>query len=381
MTDNAPPPVTPLPVSEERAAEIAQRPPGSAWRPPGSSRTSLVVIALVAIAGVVAVLAAWRLPPFAGATQGTDNAYVRGRTTVISPQVSGYVTAVPVRDFDTVRAGQPLVRIDDRIYRERVEQAVAQVGASQATLANSQQQARSRAASLAAQDAAVAGAQAQLMRAAADMRRVDDLVRDGSVSLRERDQTLAALRQAQAQVQQAEAAREIARQDVRTVAVGRGGQRAGVSGADAARQLARIDLANTIVRAPENGRLSEVGVRLGQYVVAGSQLMFLVPPETWVIANYKEAQTARMTVGQPATFTVDALGHARLTGHVEQISPAAGSEFAVIKADNATGNFTKVPQRIAVRIRVDPGQPLARRLRPGMSVEARVDTTSGPQVR
>lgn len=378
-------PVSPAPVTEERAAEQttaqAAPPAGSGWRPPRPGRATLIVIVLLAIAGVSAVLAAWRLPPFTTAIQSTDNAYVRGRTTVISPQVNGYVTQVLVRDFDVVRQGQPLVAIDDRIYRQRVEQAQAQVAAAQATLANSAQAARSRAASLAAQDAAVANAGAQLQRAQADMNRVNDLVTDGSVSLRERDQTLAALRQAQAGVQQAEAAREIARQDVRTVEVGKGGQSAGVAGAQAALRLAQIDLANTIVRAPESGRLSEVGVRIGQYVTAGSQLLFLVPPETWVIANFKEAQTARMAVGEPASFTVDALGNARLTGRVEKISPAAGSEFAVLKSDNATGNFTKVAQRIAVRIRVDPGQRLAERLTPGMSVQARVDTSSGPRVR
>jgi multidrug resistance efflux pump len=382
MTDTSTIPGASETVSDERAAEIAPPPPaGSGWAPPRPGRTTLIVIALMALAGVAAILAAWRLPPFATAVQSTDNAYVRGRTTVISPQVSGYVTAVAVRDFEDVRAGQVLVRIDDRIYRQRVEQAAAQVAGQQATLANSEQAARSRAASLAAQNAVVANAEAQLMRAQADMNRVDDLVTDGSVSLRERDQTLAALRQAQAQVRQASAAREIARQDIRTVEVGRGGQQAGVTGASAAERLAQIDLANTVVRAPEAGRLSEVGVRLGQYVTAGSQLMFLVPPETWVIANYKEAQTARMTVGQPATFTVDGLGNARFTGRIERISPAAGSEFAVIKPDNATGNFTKVPQRIAVRIRIDPGQRLAARLRPGMSVQARVDTSGGPPTR
>lgn len=385
MTDPRVPdtvPVAPGPVTEERAAEnAAPIPAGSGWRPPRSGKLGLVMIVLLAIGGMAAVLSAWRLPPFATATQATDNAYVRGRTTVISPQVSGYVRQVLVHDFDTVRAGQPLIVIDDRIYRERVEQAAAQVGTAQATLANARQSARSRAAQLQAQDAAVDNAAAQLLRAQADMRRVDDLVTDGSVSLRERDQTLAALRQAQAGVRQANAAREIARQDVRTVAVGRGGQQAGVSGAEAARRLAAIDVANTVVRAPENGRLSEIGVRLGQYVTAGSQLMFLVPPETWVIANYKEAQTARIAVGQPVSFTVDALGNAGLTGRVERLSPAAGSEFAVLKADNATGNFSKVPQRIAVRIRIDPGQPLAARLRPGMSVTARIDTAAASSAR
>ncbi|MDB5713293.1 MAG: HlyD family secretion protein [Sphingomonadales bacterium] len=384
MNDSSTPaaviPVAPMPATEERIAE-APAPVASGWHPPRASRNTVIVIILIALAGMAAVLAAWRLPPFANDIQSTDNAYVRGRTTVISPQVSGYVTEVLVRDFDEVKAGQPLVRIDDRIYRQRYEQAGAQVSGQQATLANADQAALSRAASLAAQEASVANANAQLQRAQADMNRVNDLVTDGSVSLRERDQTLAALRQAQAGVLQAKAARDIATQDIRTVKVGRGGQQAGVTGAQAAQRLTQIDLENTVIRAPETGRLSEVGVRLGQYVTAGSQLMFLVPPETWVIANFKESQTARITIGQPASFTVDALGNARLSGKVEKLSPAAGSEFSVLKSDNATGNFTKVPQRIAVRIRIDPGQPLSQRLRPGMSVQARVDTAGGPRVR
>ena len=380
MNDSKTPTVAPEPVTEERAAELRSEatgpdtPTGSGWRPTPPTPLAIVIVLVLVVTGVGAVLSAWRLPPFDTAIQSTDNAYVRGRVTVISPQVSGYVTSVEVRDFDKVRAGQPLVLIDDRIYRQRVGQADAQIDAQQATLANSDQAALSREAQYRAQDAAVANAQAQLLRAEAEMRRVEGLVPDGAISLRERDQTLAALRQAQAAVKQAVAARDIARQDIRSVKVGRGGQKAAVSGAIAARNGAAIDLSNTMIRAPENGELSEVGVRKGQYVTAGTQLMFLVPSERWVIANFKEAQTARIRIGQPAFFTVDGLGNARLTGRVERISPAAGSEFAVLKSDNATGNFTKVPQRIAVRIRIDPGQPLAKRLRPGMSVEASVDT-------
>jgi multidrug resistance efflux pump len=117
-----------------------------------------------------------------------------------------------------------------------------------------------------------------------------------------------------------------------------------------------------------------VGVRQGAYVTSGTQLMFLVPRDLWVIANFKEAQTHAMHVGQAVSFRVDALGGARLKGHVENIAPAAGSEFAVLKSDNATGNFVKVAQRIAVRIRIDPDQQLAQRLRPGMSVEVKVAT-------
>lgn len=381
MTDSPrTPPVDPVPLTEEAAAQVAA-PVGSGWRPPRLGRSATVIVILIALAGVLLVLAAWRLPPFDTAIQTTENAYVRGQTTVISPQVSGYVAQVLVQDYQDVKAGQPLARIDDRIYRQRVEQAKAVLAGQSATLANSAQSARSRAAGLGAQEAAVANAAAQLLRAQADMRRVDDLVTDGSVSLRERDQTRAALRQAEAGVAQAKAAREIATQDVRSVTVGRGGLEAGVEGAQAALRLAQIDLANTVIRAPESGRLSDVGVRNGQYVTSGTQLLFLVPPRVWVIANYKEAQTAQMQPGQPVTFTVDALANARLNGHVERLSPAAGSEFAVLKPDNATGNFTKIAQRIAVRISIDPDQPLARRLRPGMSVQTRVDARSGPTSR
>ncbi|WP_430636574.1 HlyD family secretion protein [Sphingomonas hankookensis] len=287
------------------------------------------------------------------------------------------MTQVLVRDFESVKAGQVLARIDDRIYRQRVDQARAGLAAQQANLANSQQSERSSEASLGGQAAAVENARAQLARARADMARVNDLVREGSVSLRERDQTLAALRAAEAGVAQAQAQRSVAQEQVRTVTVGRGGLQAAVENAQAAVRLAQIDLANTVIRAPQDGRLGEVGVRLGQYVTAGTQMMFLVPPTVWVTANFKEAQTARMAAGQPATIRVDALDQAELHGRVERIAPAAANEFAVIRADNATGNFVKVAQRIPVRIAIDRADPLFRRLRPGMSVEARVDTRGG----
>lgn len=206
------------------------------------------------------------------------------------------------------------------------------------------------------------------------MARVDDLVSEGSVSRRERDQTLAALRQAETAVQQAQAQRAIAVEQVRSVDVGRGGLRAQVDNASAARDLARVDLDNTIIRAPRDGRLSEVAVRVGQLVSPGTQLMYLVPTEHWVVANFKEAQTADIRVGQKATLQVDAFKGASLTGVVERVSPAAGSEFSVIRPDTGAGNFVKVPQRIAVRIRIDPNQELARRLGPGMSVVATVHT-------
>lgn len=363
----------------ESAGESGARSRG--WAPPrhGLAKTLLFVALLVA--GALVALYAWGLPPFASGVETTDNAYVRGATTVIAPQVNGYVTAVLVQDFEHVKRGQPLVRIDDRVYRQRVEQARANLAAQEANLANSKQSRRSSEASVAGQGAAVASARAQLQRAQADMRRVDELVAEGSVSRRERDQTLATLRQAEAALRQAEAQRAIAQEQVRTVTVGRGGLEAAVENARAALRLAEIDLANTVIHAPRDGQVSEIGVRLGQFVTAGTQLLFLVPDDVWVVANFKEAQTADMAPGQPATFTVDALGGREFRGRIQQLAPAAGSEFAVIRPDNATGNFVKVAQRIAVRIAIDPGQSGAERLRPGMSVVARIDTDQAPAAR
>lgn len=354
-------------------------PPSRGWAPPRGGLASTFGIVALALLGVFLALYAWGLPPFTSSVQTTDDAYVRGPTTVIAPQVNGYIVDVPVRDFEQVRTGQVLARIDDRIYRQRVEQAQASLSGQIASLNNAQQSRRSSQASVSGQSAAIASARAQLARAQADMVRVSELVAEGSVSLRERDQTRAALQQAQAAVQQAEAQRQVAQEQVRSVEVGRGGLEAAVEGARAALKLAQIDLANTVIRAPRDGRLGEVGVRLGQYVTAGTQLTFLVPPAVWVTANFKEAQTARMAAGQPATLRVDALGGAILRGRVERLAPAAGNEFSVIRPDNASGNFVKVAQRIPVRILLEERDPLYQRLRPGMSVEARVDTRGGAQ--
>ncbi len=352
--------------------------PPISWHPVQPGRVTIATVLALAIATVLAILAAWDLPPFGGRIEKTDNAYVRGRTTVIAPQVSGYVAAVLVKDYEYVQRGQVLVLIDDVTYRARVAQSQATLDTQIAALANSRQARMSRVAGLSAQVAALGSAQAQLLRARADMARATDLVRDGSISVRERDQTLAAFRAAEAQVRQAEATDEIGRQDIRTVDVGRGGLAAQVEAARAALRGAAIDLRRTVIRAPESGQLGEVSVRLGQYVAPGTQLFSLVPPDRWVIANYKEDQTGRMRPGQRATVTVDALDDARFSGRIERISPAAGSEFAVLKPDNATGNFVKIPQRIGIRIAIDPNQRAATRLRPGMSIEARIDTAGGP---
>jgi len=377
QTAAAPAPAAPAAAPVPPAAPAAAAAP-VAPAAPRRSIFAIIVFALIALAGILVVLYAWRLPPFVTPLQSTENAQVRGQVTLISPQLSGYITQVTVQDFQWVKQGDLLVKIDDRIFKQKVAQAEAQVAAQKATLSNSAQQSRSAQASINQARAGIANARAQAEKAAADLKRIDALVADGSLSIRERDQARAAQATAVAGSLQTRAAVEVAEENLRSVTVNREALEAAVANAEAALELARIDLANTEIRAPVDGQLGLVGVRLGAFVNAGTQLTALVPARNWIVANLKETQMAKVQAGQPVTFTVDALEHAQLRGHVERISPAAGSEFSVIAPDNATGNFVKIAQRIPVRISIDADQPLAARLRPGMSVVVSIDTSVTP---
>ena len=317
---------------------------------------TLIAIA-VGISGLVIVLYAWRLPPFRSNVETTENAYVRGYVTLISPQLSGYIVEVAVQDYHQVKEGQLLARIDDRIFAQKLDQAKATLASEQAALDNSAQQQRAAEARIASSQAQLDSATAVSHQAQADWARIDPLARRGVMSKSDADQSESAKQQAQSLELQAKAALEVSRQDLETIKVSRGSLEAAVAGAEAAVKLAEIDLANTRILAPRDGTLGEVGVKLGQYVTAGTQLMAIVPPDVWVIANFKETQLTNITLGQPVSFTVDALDRRRMTGHVEAFAPAAGSEFSIIRPDNATGNFTKVAQRISVRIAIE--------LRPG----------------
>ena len=361
---------------------IAATPEGST--PPGAVPTELrplrvrilssLGFAAIAIIGVLIVLYAWQLPPFSSAVETTENALVRGQVTIIGPQLSGYVFEVPVQDFQYVKAGDLLVRLDDRIYKQRMDQALAQLAVQKASLANVVQQRNSAEATIKLRQAALVDSQAQARKSTADLRRTEELISDGSVSRRELDVTRAANAQTIAAVAQAHASLEMARQDLQTVIVNRGSLEAAVASAEAAVELARIDLSNTRITAPRDGQLGQIGVRLGAYVNSGAQLMALVPKQLWVIANMKETQMDNVQVGQPVTFTVDALNHRKFHGTVQHISPATGSEFSLLQADNATGNFVKIAQRVPVRITVDPDQAESERLRPGLSVVVSIDT-------
>lgn len=370
---NSPPEPPAPPKAQAQAATPA--PPTPAAKIIKPSRFAVLAMLCVALAGILLILWAWRLGPFATATERTDNAYVRGQITVLAPQVSGYVAEVLVHDFEKVQAGQTLVRIDDRIYQQKVHAAQAQLDSAKAQLANASQTQAQNQANLGSSQANMLAVEAEARRAQADLQRADELAAKGSVSLRERDQARATAELATANVRKARASITIGEQTIKSTTVSRAGLEAQVQAAEAQLGLAKVDLANTVVRAPRAGQLGEASVRLGQYVTAGSQLLFLVPDALWVLANFKETQTAHMQIGQTVRFKVDALDGAQLTGHVDELAPATGSEFSVLRADNATGNFTKVVQRLQVRIAIDPDQPLAARLRPGLSVIAQVDTS------
>ena len=367
---------TPGPAASGPAASApAASGPAAAPAPPPRPLWQIGAFAAVALIGALIVLYAWRLPPFRSTLQSTENAYVRGQVTLISPQVSGYVMQVPVRDFQHVHKGDLLVQIDDRIYRQQVDQASAQLQAAHASLDNWTQQLRSAHASVAQGRAGMASNDALHVRTEAALRRTDKLARGKLVSEQDLETAFAANAQAVAAVNQSRAALDAAEQSVRSVSVNRAALEASVAGAEAAVKLARINLEHTRIEAPRNGQLSQILVREGAYVTNGTQLMALVPDTFWVMANLKETQMTNVRIGQPVRISVDALGGRRMRGHVQEISPAAGSEFSVLPADNATGNFVKIAQRIPVKISIDAGQQGSARLRPGMSVVVDIDTS------
>ncbi len=277
------------------------------------TRSPIEIIAIIAgIAGVMLVLYAWRLPPFRTSVETTEDAYVQGYVTMLSPQVSGYVTQVLVKDYQEVMTGQVLVRIDDRTYTQRLAQAQASLAAQRAALANSHQQEAAAEAGIASSQAQIDSAEAALKHAQLNWDRVSELVKKGVSTAADSEAAQATLDQAKAAVNQAQAALEVSRQNLQTIVVNRGSLEAAVSGAEAAVKLAEIDLQYATITAPADGRVGVVGVRVGQYVTPGSQLLAVVPRDVWVIANFKETQLDGMKVGQPVSITVDAFSHQRL---------------------------------------------------------------------
>jgi len=349
-------------------------PDSTSWSPKKKSYLNLGLLILLIIIGVALILYSWKLPPFTATVQQTNNAFVKGQTTIISPQVSGYVTKVAVQDFANVKAGDLLIKIDDRTFQQQLEQAQANTEVALTNRSTNEQDTQTSQAQIEARRADLYSAKINVESAREDVNRYQGLDAIGAVSKAEVAHIKAQLAQAQAGVQQAEANLQAAQENREKTSGSRSSLDANIKNAEAGVKQAQINLDNTIITTPESGQLSQVSVKEGQYVSAGTQLMYIVPKGIWIIANFKETQIANMAIGEPATIHVDALGGAKFTGHVSNISPATGSEFSAAAANPATGNYIKIAQRIPVRIDLDQNQPELARLRPGMSVSVDVDT-------
>lgn len=346
------------------------------WSPKKKSYLNLGLLIVLILIGVALILYAWKLPPFTPTVQQTNNAFVKGQTTIISPQVSGYVTEVAVQDFADVKAGDLLIKIDDRTFQQQLEQAEANTEVAITSRSTNDQDTQSSQAQIEARKADLYSAKINVESAREDVNRYQGLDAIGAVSKAEVAHIKAQLAQAQASVQQAEANLQAAQQNREKTSGTQPSLDANIKNAEAGVKQAQINLDNTLITAPESGQLSQVSVKEGQYVSAGTQLMYIVPKGIWIIANFKETQIAKMAIGEPATIHVDALGGAKFSGHVSNISPATGSEFSAGAANPATGNYIKIAQRIPVRIDLDQNQPELARLRPGMSVSVDVDTNA-----
>jgi membrane fusion protein (multidrug efflux system) len=306
----------------------------------------------------------------------TDDAYVKADSTIVAPKVSGYIAEVLVSDNEPVKAGQLLARIDDRDFRTALNQAKADVAASGAAVKNLNAQIELQEPLIQQQAAEVEAATATLKFAQEERTRYDGLMKSGSGTVQRAQQTDATLRAQIAQLQQGKSGLLAANKKIEVLATERAKAVAQLDRARAVEQQAALNLSYTRISAPVEGTVGARTLRVGQYVQAGTQLMAVVPLDhVYVVANFKETQLTHVRNGQPVVLRVDSFHGTKLKGHVDSLSPASGLEFALLPPDNATGNFTKIVQRVPVKIVLDDHN-LKGLLRPGMSAVPTVDTKS-----
>jgi membrane fusion protein, multidrug efflux system len=306
--------------------------------------------------------------------ESTDDAYVKADSTIISPKVSGYIAQVLVADNQPVKAGQLLAGIDDRDFRAALDQAHADVAASEAAVRNLDAQLALQQPIIEQETADVAAAEANLKFAREEQARYDGLMKSGSGTIQRAQQTDAALRASSAQLQHSKSGLLAAERKVDVLTTERAKAVAQLDRARAVEAQAALNLSYTQIKAPVDGTVGARSLRVGQYVQAGTQLMAVVPLDAvYVVANFKETQLTHVRNGQPVQICIDSFHGTTLKGHVDSLSPASGLEFALLPPDNATGNFTKIVQRVPVKIVLDD-HSLTGLLRPGMSAEPTVNT-------
>ena len=333
------------------------------------------IVALIAV--VVLAAAAWGLRWwFVGRyIQSTDDAYLRADSVIVAPKISGYVTEVFVADNESVTAGQPLVRLDSRQYDAILEQATAAIAARKADIARGEAELKQQQATIAQARAQLEGAKVAQAHAEEQLKRYEPLVTTGA----ETEERLAELRNARSQavatVAADAAALEAAERQPATTQAQIEQARAQLAAAEASKRESELDVQDAVVRSTLAGRVGDRTVRVGQFAQPGTRLMTIVPvQDVYLVANFKETQIGRMRVGQTAAISVDALPGQELRGTVESFSPGTGSQFALLPPENATGNFTKIVQRVPVRIHLEQTPELRKVLLPGLSVTVHVDT-------
>ena len=337
-----------------------------------SGRKRMMVLALAA--GIVAAAGYagqhwWQVGRF---VETTDDAYVGGENVVLASRVAGFISALEVTDNQHVQAGQVLLRIDDRPLRISLEGAEADIAKEEAALLQLQAEEARQQAEVDAAAPRIDAARARLLLAGQDNKRYRALASSSAASVQDAQRAVASLATAKAEQEQAEAALMAARRQLDVLSAQRRQLQATRDAAVAERDKIQLDLSYTLIRAPIDGVVGNRAARLGGYTTVGSRLLTIVPrTRLWVDANYKEDQLHAMQVGQAVSLTVDALPGHTLRGHILSIAPATGSQFSLLPAENATGNFTKIVQRVPVRISIDEHAEL---LRPGMSVTAAVYT-------
>jgi membrane fusion protein (multidrug efflux system) len=307
----------------------------------------------------------------------TDDAYVRADSTTIAPKVTGYLNQVLVKDNERVMTGQVLARIDDRDFKVALDQAKADVAAARATIASKQAQLDVQQAVINAAKATLDVDQAVVTFAAQENKRYTDLAATGSGSVQNAQQAQARIASAQATLARDDANLISARRQVDLLKAEIVQANAALAHAEAVQHQAELNLGYTTITAPIDGVAGNRTLRVGQYVQTGTQLMSVVPVDrAYVVANYKETQLTGVHEGQAVDIAVDMFPGQVVHGHVDSIAPASGQEFALLPPDNATGNFTKVVQRIPVRIALDAKENSHIELRPGMSVIPTITTRS-----
>jgi membrane fusion protein, multidrug efflux system len=305
----------------------------------------------------------------------TDDAYVQAHSVLISPKVSGYISEVPVDDNQSVQADEILARIDPRDYQTALDQARANVAAAQASLDTLNQQIVQQKLVVEQDRQQVASDQAALVFSQQDYQRYTELAKTGFGTVQRAQQAAADIREKEAALQHDDAVVAAARKQIGVFEAQLAQAKAALAQQQAMEHQAELNLGYTTITAPVNGTVGVRTVRVGEYVQAGTQLMAVVPLQAvYVVANYKETELTDVRPGQSVTIDVDTFPGATVHGYVDSLAPTSGEEFALLPPDNATGNFTKIVQRIPVKIDIDKGDPLFGMLRPGMSVEPTVDT-------